>query len=148
MVLLIVVSVPIAFVNELNSVAALVLVRGADFLSIFDKTQREALAMLFLNLHFHGFVVAENIFGSVAVSARAACVQVAIPAAVSGRLARLGRRRLGDAEPYGHIVAAILRQGVYLHAARRLGRGGLHAVAPGQGRSAGSTGRRSFVVRI
>jgi Domain of unknown function (DUF4386) len=58
MVILIVVSVPIAFVNELNSIAALVLVRGADFLSIFEKSQREALAMLALNLHFYGFVVA------------------------------------------------------------------------------------------
>jgi hypothetical protein len=37
MVILIVVSVPIAFLNELNSFAALVLVRGADFLSIFEK---------------------------------------------------------------------------------------------------------------
>jgi len=63
MVLLIVVSVPIAFLNELNSIAALVLVRGADFLSIVDKPQREALAMLFLNLHFHGFVVAELFSG-------------------------------------------------------------------------------------
>jgi len=63
MVLLIVVSVPIAFLNELNSIAALVLVRGADFLSIFDKPQREALAMLFLNLHFHGLVVAEIFWG-------------------------------------------------------------------------------------
>ncbi len=63
MVLLIVVSVPIAFLNELNSIAALVLVRGADFLSIFDKPQREALAMLFLNLHFYGFVVAEIFSG-------------------------------------------------------------------------------------
>jgi hypothetical protein len=58
MVGLIVVSVPIAFVNELNSIAALALVRGADFLSVIEKPQREALAMLFLNLHFHGFVVA------------------------------------------------------------------------------------------
>jgi len=63
MVLLIVVSVPIAFLNELNSIAALVLVRGADFLSIFEKPQREALAMLFLNLHHHGFVVAEIFWG-------------------------------------------------------------------------------------
>jgi hypothetical protein len=63
MVTLIVVSVPIAFLNELNSIAALVLVRGADFLSIFDKPQREALAMLFLNLHFYGFVVAEIFSG-------------------------------------------------------------------------------------
>lgn len=58
MVILIVVSVPIAFVNELNSIAALVLVRGADFLSILEKPQREALAMLALNLHFYGLVVA------------------------------------------------------------------------------------------
>jgi Domain of unknown function (DUF4386) len=58
MVILIVISVPIAFLNELNSIAALVLVRGADFLSIVEKPQRDALAMLFLRLHFHGFVVA------------------------------------------------------------------------------------------
>ncbi len=63
MVLLIVVSVPIAFLNELNSIAALILVRGADFLSIFEKPQREALAMLFLNLHHHGIVVAEIFWG-------------------------------------------------------------------------------------
>ncbi|MGA2902409.1 MAG: DUF4386 domain-containing protein [Candidatus Korobacteraceae bacterium] len=63
MVVLIVVQVPMAFLNELNSIAALVLVRGADFLSIFDKPQREALAMLFLNLHDHGFNVAEIFWG-------------------------------------------------------------------------------------
>jgi hypothetical protein len=63
MVLLIVVSIPIAFLNEVNSIAALVLVRGAEFLSIFEKPQREALAMLFLNLHHHGFVVAEIFWG-------------------------------------------------------------------------------------
>src|SRR6267154_1406508 len=60
---LIVVSVPIAFVNELNAIAALVLVRGADFLSIFEKPQRDALAMLFLTLHGHGFGVAEIFWG-------------------------------------------------------------------------------------
>src|SRR5437016_8879457 len=63
MVTLIVVSIPIAFVNELNSIAALILVRGADFLSIFEKPQRDALAMLFLNLHHHGIVVAEIFWG-------------------------------------------------------------------------------------
>src|SRR5437899_4121111 len=63
MVILIVVSIPIAFLNELNSIAALVLVRGADFLSIFDKPQREALAMLFLKLHGQGFVVSELFWG-------------------------------------------------------------------------------------
>jgi len=63
MVILIMVSIPIAFLNELNSFAALVLVRGAEFLSIFDKPQRDALAMLFLNLHGRGFVVAEIFWG-------------------------------------------------------------------------------------
>lgn len=63
MVTLIVVSVPIAFVNELNSLAALALVRGADFLSIVEKPQRDAFAMLFLNLHGRGLVVAELFWG-------------------------------------------------------------------------------------
>jgi hypothetical protein len=63
MVLLIVVSIPISFLNELNSFAALVLVRGANFLSIFDKPQRDALAMLFVHLHGRGFVVAEMFWG-------------------------------------------------------------------------------------
>jgi hypothetical protein len=63
MVTLIVVSIPIAFLNELNSIAALVLVRGADFLSLFEKPQRDALAMLFLNLHGQGLVVAEIFWG-------------------------------------------------------------------------------------
>jgi hypothetical protein len=63
MVTLIVVSVPIAFVNELNSIAALVLVRGADFLSTFEQSQRYAAAMLFLNLHGRGFVLAELFWG-------------------------------------------------------------------------------------
>ena len=63
MVILIVVSIPIAFLNEVNSFAALALVRGAGFLSIFDKPQRESLAMLFLNLHGRGFVVCEMFWG-------------------------------------------------------------------------------------
>jgi hypothetical protein len=63
MLALLVVSIPIAMLNELNSLAALILVRGADFLSIFDKPQRDALAMLFLNLHSHGFGIAEIFWG-------------------------------------------------------------------------------------
>jgi hypothetical protein len=63
MVLLIVVSIPIAFVNELSSIAALVLVPGADFLAALDKPQRDALAMLFVKLHGQGFVVAEMFWG-------------------------------------------------------------------------------------
>lgn len=63
MVTLILVAIPIAFLNEVNSVAALVLVRGADFLSVFDKPQRDALARLFLNLRGGGFDVAGIFWG-------------------------------------------------------------------------------------
>jgi hypothetical protein len=63
MVILIVVSVPIALVNEVNSLAALALVRGADFLSIAEKPQRDAFAMLFINMHGRGLVVAELFWG-------------------------------------------------------------------------------------
>jgi hypothetical protein len=63
MVILIVASIPIAFLNEVNSMAALLLVRGADFLSAFDKPQREAMAMLFLNLHGRGLVFCELFWG-------------------------------------------------------------------------------------
>lgn len=53
----------INFVNVVNDAAALILVRGADFLSVFDKPQRDALAMLFLRLHGQQTVAAEILWG-------------------------------------------------------------------------------------
>ncbi|PYX81044.1 MAG: DUF4386 domain-containing protein [Acidobacteria bacterium] len=52
---------PIYFLNTLNDAAALIMVRGAGFLSVFDKPQRDAFAMFFLRLHHQG-VVANEIF--------------------------------------------------------------------------------------
>ncbi len=49
--------VPVMAVNVLSEIAALTLLRGADFLSFFDQPQRQALAMLFLDLHRYGYVV-------------------------------------------------------------------------------------------
>jgi hypothetical protein len=63
MVTLILVAIPIALLNELNAIAALILMRGADFLSVFEKPQRDALAMLFLNLHGWGIDVAAIFWG-------------------------------------------------------------------------------------
>jgi hypothetical protein len=54
---------PIYFLNTLNDAAALILVRGPDFLSVFDKPQRDALAMMFLRLHGHGVMVNEVFWG-------------------------------------------------------------------------------------
>ncbi|HEV8376818.1 MAG TPA: DUF4386 domain-containing protein [Candidatus Polarisedimenticolia bacterium] len=53
----------IDFLNVLNDAAALMLARGADFLSAFDKPQRDALAMLFLRLHHQEIVGAEILWG-------------------------------------------------------------------------------------
>jgi uncharacterized membrane protein len=53
----------IDFLNVLNDAAALMLVRGADFLSVFDKPQRDALAMVFLRLHHQEVVAAEILWG-------------------------------------------------------------------------------------
>jgi hypothetical protein len=63
MLTLIVVPVPIVLLNELNAIAALILVRGTDFLSIFEKPQRDSLAMLFLNLHSYGFDITAIFWG-------------------------------------------------------------------------------------
>ena len=53
----------IYFFNVLNDAAALMLVRGADFLSVFEKPQRDALAMLFLRLHGQEILAAEILWG-------------------------------------------------------------------------------------
>jgi hypothetical protein len=53
----------IYFFNILNDAAALLLVHGADFLSVFTKEQRDALAMLFLRLHGQEINAAEILWG-------------------------------------------------------------------------------------
>lgn len=57
------VSVPIMFVNVLNEIAALTLIKGPDFLSMFDPTERDALAYLFLRLHTYGIDIASIFWG-------------------------------------------------------------------------------------
>lgn len=57
------VSVPIVFVNVLNEIAALVLLSGADFLSVFERRELDALAYLFLRLHSQGLHVVEIFWG-------------------------------------------------------------------------------------
>jgi hypothetical protein len=63
MVTLVLVSVPISYLNVLNELAALVLLSGPDFLSVFTRPQLDALALLFLGLHSQGFVVASIFWG-------------------------------------------------------------------------------------
>ncbi|MDQ2871319.1 MAG: DUF4386 domain-containing protein [Acidobacteriota bacterium] len=63
MVTLFAISIPISCLNVLNEIAALILVRGADFLSVFTKPQLNALAMVFLRLHGSGVLVAQIFWG-------------------------------------------------------------------------------------
>jgi hypothetical protein len=49
--------VPLMCLNVLNEIAALTLLRGGDFLSALGQPQREAMAMLFLDMHRYGYVI-------------------------------------------------------------------------------------------
>jgi hypothetical protein len=54
---------PLYFFNALNDVAALLVVRGGDFLASFDQPQRDALATLFLRMHGGAIACAEMFWG-------------------------------------------------------------------------------------
>jgi hypothetical protein len=53
----------INFFNVVNDAGALIIVRGGDFLSVFDKPQRDALVLLFLRLHDQESTAAEILWG-------------------------------------------------------------------------------------
>lgn len=57
------VSAAVGFVDTLNNIAALHLFRGGEFLSVIDKTQRDALGMLFIRLHSQGIFMNELFWG-------------------------------------------------------------------------------------
>ena len=63
MLVLMLISVPISYLNVLNDLAALTFARGPEFLAIFDQAHRDALVLFFLRLHSHGFVLAQIFWG-------------------------------------------------------------------------------------
>jgi hypothetical protein len=63
MVAFVLVSAAVGFLNELNNIAALVLVSGADFLSVFEKRQLEAMAYFFIRLNGQGTMTNEIFWG-------------------------------------------------------------------------------------
>ena len=44
---------PLFFANTVNDAGTLMFARGSDFFSAFDKSQREAMVMMFVRLHDH-----------------------------------------------------------------------------------------------
>jgi Domain of unknown function (DUF4386) len=63
MVGFVLVSAAVGFLDELNNLGARILFRGGEFLSVFDKTQLDALGMLFIRLHGQGIMIAEIFWG-------------------------------------------------------------------------------------
>jgi hypothetical protein len=57
------VGVAIMCLNMLNQFGALLLLGGADYLSVYDANQINAQAMLFINLQKHGYLIAQIFFG-------------------------------------------------------------------------------------
>jgi hypothetical protein len=60
---LVLVSAAVGFLNVLNYIAALTLFRGGEFLTVFEKPQRDALAYLFIRLHSQGEMMNEIFWG-------------------------------------------------------------------------------------
>jgi Domain of unknown function (DUF4386) len=63
MVVFVLVAVPIAMLNKLNQFAALLLLSGSDYLTVFTTDQLQALALLVLRLHSRGGNIAFIFWG-------------------------------------------------------------------------------------
>jgi predicted transporter len=63
MVILVSVGVAIALANLINKMALLMLLSGADFVSVFTKPQLDALALSLLRLHGNGTTIATGFWG-------------------------------------------------------------------------------------
>jgi hypothetical protein len=56
-------AVPVAMLNELNNLAVLQLLSGADYLNVFTTEQLQALVYFFVRLHSQGFNIAQIFWG-------------------------------------------------------------------------------------
>ena len=63
MAILVLIDAPLAFLSVANQIATLAFVRGGQFLAAFDEPQRDALAMLLLNVDRQGSLVSEMFWG-------------------------------------------------------------------------------------
>lgn len=63
MVALVVISVATGFVNTINQLGALIALSGAEFLSVFEEPELDALAYLFIRLHSHGIQIIQIFWG-------------------------------------------------------------------------------------
>jgi len=57
-------GVAVQCINMLNLFSAVLLLSGADYLSVFQPGQLQAQAMLFINLYKNGFMIAQLFYGA------------------------------------------------------------------------------------
>ena len=63
MLALVIVAIPIAFLNMLYQIAALILLSGIDSLQVFEPEQLNALVMVFLELNEQGIYIVQIFWG-------------------------------------------------------------------------------------
>jgi len=63
MAILILISIPISLLSVVNEVVALIVLGGADWLSVFDPGQLNALAYILMRLHSRTLLLAEIFWG-------------------------------------------------------------------------------------
>src|SRR2546423_7177838 len=63
MVSFVLVSAAVGLLNALSNIGAVILFRGGEFLDVIDKTQRDALGILFVRLHNQGEFISEIFWG-------------------------------------------------------------------------------------
>ena len=63
MVTLVVISVATGFANTINQLGALITLSGADFLSVFEKPELDAIAYLFIRLNSWGIQIIQIFWG-------------------------------------------------------------------------------------
>src|SRR5438105_1649671 len=143
----------INFVNVVSDAGALMVARGggggggvggADFLSVFDKPQRDALVMLFLRLHHHQIVAAEILWGlwlfpmgALAYKSRFLPRFIGVWLIINGVAYIV--LSLHRPEPHGALLSGLSGQGVCLFSARPVRGAGDHVVARIQGRQSRPT---------
>ena len=63
MLVLMLISTPISYLNVLNDLAAITFASGPEFLSSFAQSQRDAFVLFFLRLHNQGLALAQILWG-------------------------------------------------------------------------------------
>jgi hypothetical protein len=140
-------QVPIFFVNSVNDAAALLFVRSTDFLSLFDKPQRDAFAMLFLNLHHYGDLANEIFWGLWLLPFGLLVYKSRFLPRVLGAWLMIACFGLLSVQLYRVTVASLRRQGHQLHPTSLAGRGRNHAIADNRGREGTALGRSILITR-